>query len=171
MPVNDWLIKIECEGAPSILAALHAVADKLKLTVVELKRDSGPTILITRRFRATFPDQFGIDMWSLDSEIRGKVGSDYRPIAIVAHPESETEPIPPIMSISEISKMLGVSRQRAQQLSRQPDFPQPIARTSNGPIYAISDIARYHHTRARKKGQDKNGHVALPEAIDVRRYR
>ena len=36
------------------------------------------------------------------------------------------------MGVTEIAALLGVSRQRADQLSRQTGFPEPVAVLSNG---------------------------------------
>jgi predicted DNA-binding transcriptional regulator AlpA len=37
-----------------------------------------------------------------------------------------------LMGVTEIAALLGVSRQRADQLSRQKGFPEPVAVLSNG---------------------------------------
>lgn len=168
MAATLWLIKIEFARTPSALAALRSAANKLKLTVTEVQRESRPTVLITRRYRCTYPEEALTEGWALVSEVRKKIGPDCRPVAVVMHPESEPEPMPPAMALSEIGVALNVSRQRAQQLSRQSDFPRPIAKTSNGPIYATADIARYHEARERKNGRATNGNVTFPKVVDIR---
>lgn len=41
---------------------------------------------------------------------------------------------------TELAEMLGVTRQRARQLSERPDFPAPIAVMGRRPIWRIEDI-------------------------------
>lgn len=103
-----------------------------------------------------------MEAWSLGAEIRQRIGQAFRPTSVVVHLESEPEPMPPAVSLSEIGAYLNVSRQRAQQLSRQPGFPKPLGKTANGPIYAFSDVERYQTTREMKKGRDKKGNVFCP---------
>jgi predicted DNA-binding transcriptional regulator AlpA len=47
------------------------------------------------------------------------------------------------MGTSEIAKLLGVSRQRANQLAQREGFPEPIARLAAGPIWESADIERW----------------------------
>jgi hypothetical protein len=49
--------------------------------------------------------------------------------------ELEQPAIPELVSVSEIADILGVSRQRAHQLTKRPDFPEPIARLGAGPVW------------------------------------
>ena len=42
---------------------------------------------------------------------------------------------PHLVGTTEISQMLGVSRQRVTQLSTSSGFPEPIARLAAGPIW------------------------------------
>ncbi|GIJ39491.1 hypothetical protein [Micromonospora andamanensis] len=168
MAVTFWLVKIEYERTPSIIAALRAVASKLKLSVMELERESRERVLVTRRYRCTNSELDIFAGWSLASEISERVGPGCHPKAVIMHPELEPEPIPPVMCLAEIGVALGVSRQRAQQLSRQPEFPRPIAKTSHGPIYAVSDIVQYHQNRERKRGKDLKGDVIFPKITNIR---
>lgn len=39
------------------------------------------------------------------------------------------------VGLTEIGDLLGVTRQRAYQLSRKPDFPAPVAETKAGRIW------------------------------------
>lgn len=45
-----------------------------------------------------------------------------------------------LAGISEIAERLGVSRQRAQQLSAREDFPKPITRLKSGPVWDQAEI-------------------------------
>lgn len=158
-----WVIKVEYERTPSTLAALKAKTTVLGLSLTEVERTSGATVLVTRPYRCDGPSDALMEAWSLTLKIQSEVGICQPAISVLIHAEKSPEPIPPVMSLSEVGLALGVSRQRAQQLSQQPKFPPPLARTSNGPIYAASDIYRYHELRERTNSRDKNGAVARPK--------
>ena len=58
--------------------------------------------------------------------------------------------IPELVGIFEIAAMVGVSRQRIDQISRtDPDFPSPIAELHAGRIWALSDVERWAHMTGR----------------------
>jgi predicted DNA-binding transcriptional regulator AlpA len=44
------------------------------------------------------------------------------------------------MGITEIARLLGVSRQRAHQLAHSEDFPEPVAVLAAGPIWETTQI-------------------------------
>jgi len=44
---------------------------------------------------------------------------------------------------TELAEMLGVSRQRARQLTERPDFPAPVALMRRGPIWRIEDLEQW----------------------------
>ena len=46
----------------------------------------------------------------------------------------------PLVGAHEIRSMLGVSRQRVQQLAMRSDFPQPVAELAQGKVWALADI-------------------------------
>jgi prophage regulatory protein len=50
-----------------------------------------------------------------------------------------------LMGVSELADRLGVSRQRAQQLTRGENFPQPLARLHQGPVWRTADVNRWIH--------------------------
>lgn len=43
----------------------------------------------------------------------------------------------------EIEVMLGVSRQRVQQLVKRPDFPKPVETLAMGSIWRRSDVVKW----------------------------
>lgn len=51
--------------------------------------------------------------------------------------------IPELVGVSEIADILSVSRQRAHQLTKRQDFPEPIARLSSGPIWTRPSLTRF----------------------------
>jgi predicted DNA-binding transcriptional regulator AlpA len=52
-----------------------------------------------------------------------------------------------LAGISEIAALLGVSRQRANQLAKREDFPRPLDRIASGPVWKRSDIERWAKSR------------------------
>lgn len=44
---------------------------------------------------------------------------------------------------TELAEMLGVSRQRARQLTERPDFPAPVAVMRRGPIWRVEDLEHW----------------------------
>jgi len=46
----------------------------------------------------------------------------------------------------EIAQLLGVSKQRADQLRRQEDFPDPVDRWARGDLWAAADVRRWART-------------------------
>ncbi|HMJ75484.1 MAG TPA: hypothetical protein VK507_05900 [Iamia sp.] len=54
-----------------------------------------------------------------------------------------------LMGTTEIAKLLGVSRQRADQLSRTDGFPDPVAEIAAGRIWLRADVEAW----ARESGR------------------
>ena len=54
-----------------------------------------------------------------------------------------------LVGLTEIAAMLGVSKQRADQLSRKPDFPPPVANLSSGRVWETRSIQAW----ARRAGR------------------
>ncbi len=54
-----------------------------------------------------------------------------------------------LMGTSEVAALLGVSRQRVQQLSKTEQFPEPVARLAAGPIWEREDVERWAHETGR----------------------
>lgn len=54
-----------------------------------------------------------------------------------------------LVGAAEIGRMLGVSRQRVQQLTRRKDFPEPEVVLAAGKIWKRTDIEKWAHARGR----------------------
>jgi prophage regulatory protein len=46
----------------------------------------------------------------------------------------------PLVGIKEVAEMIGVSRTRADQLSRRPNFPEPKVRHARVRLWAEADV-------------------------------
>ncbi|MCU1489030.1 MAG: hypothetical protein JWM85_435, partial [Acidimicrobiaceae bacterium] len=60
-----------------------------------------------------------------------------------------------LCGVTEIAELLGVSRQRADQLSRYKGFPEPAATLSNGRIWLRSDVEAWAREVGRLNKGDK----------------
>ena len=56
---------------------------------------------------------------------------------------------PNLVTIADIGRMLGVSRQRADQLSRQAAFPDPFTETTAGRVWWDFDVVQWAADRGR----------------------
>lgn len=54
-----------------------------------------------------------------------------------------------LVGLHEVAEILGVSRQRADQLARERDFPKPVAEIRAGRIWRESDIEKWMVKRGR----------------------
>lgn len=53
---------------------------------------------------------------------------------------------PKLLRMVDVAELLGVSKQRADQLRRLDDFPAPVDRSERGNLWAASDIRRWART-------------------------
>jgi hypothetical protein len=53
-----------------------------------------------------------------------------------------------LLRVVENAEILGVSKQRADQLRREPDFPAPVNRWAPGDLWAAPDVRRWARTYA-----------------------
>lgn len=59
--------------------------------------------------------------------------------------------LPPLVGAAEIQDMLGVSRQRVQQLVNAPGFPAPVLVLRMGKIWLRSDIEAWMEQRKKPR--------------------
>jgi hypothetical protein len=82
--------------------------------------------------------------------------------------------IPELVGISEIAKEIGVTRQRASKLARQPGFPAPAFELASGPVWTRPSLERFIDEWERKPGRPRsadanwllNDPVMLPKPGD-----
>jgi predicted DNA-binding transcriptional regulator AlpA len=53
-----------------------------------------------------------------------------------------------LLRVVEIAEILGVSKQRADQLRREPDFPAPVDSWARGDLWATADVRQWARTYA-----------------------
>ena len=78
-------------------------------------------------------------------------------------PAGETNYLPELVGLSEISTILGVSRQRVAQLARNIGFPYPVADLAMGPVYVRHDIEDY------AREHNRSIHHLTPKRVITRR--
>ena len=60
-------------------------------------------------------------------------------------------PFPEVMGAAEIGRLLGVSRQRVQQLVKTTGFPAPVAVLDMGKVWLADEVRAWSSDRARHK--------------------
>jgi hypothetical protein len=63
--------------------------------------------------------------------------------------------LPPFAGITEVAEILGVTRQRAHQLSQTTEFPKPIVTLAAGPVWNRHAIDRFKDTWTRRPGRPR----------------
>ena len=62
--------------------------------------------------------------------------------------------VPKLAGVAEVAALAGVSRQRATQITRHPDFPGPVDRLAMGPVWLEADVRAFIDT-PRKAGRKR----------------
>jgi predicted DNA-binding transcriptional regulator AlpA len=52
-----------------------------------------------------------------------------------------------LLGLHELAELLGVSRQRADQLARYQGFPKPVAELKGGRIWKRGDVEKWERAR------------------------
>ncbi len=63
--------------------------------------------------------------------------------------------IPKLAGVTEVAKILGISKQRVSMLARDPNFPRPIEILAAGPVWKRVAILRHVGLWARKPGRPR----------------
>ena len=57
---------------------------------------------------------------------------------------------PEVVALAELTQMLGVTKNRAMQISRKPDFPVPLGELSVGRIWSYDAVVEFCRTTGRR---------------------
>ena len=63
--------------------------------------------------------------------------------------------IPELAGVTEVARILGISKQRVSTLARDPDFPRPIEMLAAGPVWKKVAILRHVGLWPRKPGRPR----------------
>ncbi len=66
--------------------------------------------------------------------------------------EHEAGAFPDLVGVSEIGDILGVSRQRASELTRHKGFPEPVASLKAGPVWTAWVVKDWNENRRKLRG-------------------
>lgn len=66
---------------------------------------------------------------------------------------NETQSV--LVGVSEIAKMLGLTRQRVSALSKRADFPSPLATLASGPVWRAGDLTTFAAGWRRSPGRPR----------------
>lgn len=65
--------------------------------------------------------------------------------------------VPKLAGLAEVAVLKGVTRQRAAQIVKHPDFPEPVDRLAMGPVWVESEVVKFIETPrvpGRKRKED-----------------
>ena len=84
--------------------------------------------------------------WPIDCEIMVVEDLD----RVLAEPD-----VPDLVGVDEVARMLDVSKQRASQLAKKPEFPKPVVALASGPVWKKVAVARFAGYWVRRPGRKK----------------
>jgi hypothetical protein len=77
---------------------------------------------------------------------------------------------PDLVGVSEIATILGVSRQRAHQLTKRADFPAAVAELAAGPVWTRLSLNRFVDAWRAGKPDDAPELIEIEEALESLEY-
>ncbi|MBY8872886.1 hypothetical protein K7640_13680 [Micromonospora sp. PLK6-60] len=152
--MSDWTVRIYFAKTAAASRVSKVQNERLALDWKVIERRTGATLVATQLVRRRTASSALLSAARAVEWIRNMAEEDIQPISVSMHQDGEPEQIPELVTLAEIAVQLGVSRQRVQQLSRQPWFPSPVARTKSGPIYTLADAQQMQREREAKLGRD-----------------
>lgn len=161
MRTTDWALSVEFDTETPLttdeLDALSDFADQEDATVA--RRAAGGYQLLTTR-HTTDPFRAAEDLTQLGTKWAGELGIQVRLVGASALTGEEaakrarTPTVPALASAADVAHILGVSRQRVHQLSKQhPRFPPPIAHVAVGPLWTVDAIHWFGSVWERRSGR------------------
>ncbi len=161
--MTEWSVAIEAEAGDDA-AAQEVDAEQLWPLLEALAAHSPAVGGGGRRYDAQFNVE-AVDAataWTKGLRVwKRAVGAAGLPAWPVVHVEVLTVaeqdriqalPHPVLVGVSEIAALLGTTRNRAWQVTRKPDFPQPLALLAGGPVWAVSMVSRFLDEWRRRPG-------------------
>jgi hypothetical protein len=143
--LTDWCFSITTSGT-------KGVSEEMALRVLDRLADYSPAVSIRPpdQVGATFtvstltPTMAALEGLRLFDEALGPDGRDYGvdDLEVSTYEALETRWADEgdLVGVTEIAKMIGLSRQRAGQLTKRPDWPEPYARLASGPAWRRAEV-------------------------------
>lgn len=57
--------------------------------------------------------------------------------------DQDTAGVPPLLGLTEVGRLLGVTKQRVTQLRSRQDFPAPVAALASGPVWTEPSLRHF----------------------------
>lgn len=140
--MTDWCFSITTSGT-------EGVSEEMALSVLDKLPDGAAVSMrVPDQLGATFtvstltPTMAALEGFRLFDEALGR--DDYEVVDLQVSTyealESRWADEGDLVGVTEIAKMIGLSRQRAGQLTKRPDWPEPYARLASGPVWRRLEV-------------------------------
>ena len=131
---------------------------------------AGQSLVVTESITTEESKELFARSWQTVERLRRKLRTRDQPISVTMYPQNRQEPAPEIVGLSEAAKMLGVTRQRALQLSKTRTFPRRLSAWPLGPCTSaeISTTSEHSETSGVRpwsgKAVRRRTHIASPNS-------
>lgn len=161
MQATEWAISVEFTTeeplTPDQLDHLSDFGDQEEVTVA---RRAGGGFLLLETCPADDPLRAVDDLvhvglkWAMESKVRASLAGASVRTSRQAEIAALVPSIPPLASAADAAEILGVSRQRVHQLSKQhPRFPPAISHVAIGPLWTVDAIQWFASVWERRSGR------------------
>ncbi|HEY3749858.1 MAG TPA: hypothetical protein VGL80_11690 [Pseudonocardiaceae bacterium] len=167
MGTTEWAISVEFDTESALTASqLDALSDlgDLENVTVARRGGGGCTLLDTR---AGDPLQAAEELvqlgakWAAEIDVRAYMVGVRVMTSEQAEADALAPSVPALASAADAADLLGVSRQRVHQLSKQhPRFPAPIAHVAIGPLWTVDAIQWFASIWERRSGRPPKSRIA-----------
>jgi len=157
--MSGWSVLIEADGSDTIGdAEVEALIDALATyaPVVSYGRGSLSVRLTVEADSVRHAIDNALDVVTSSPTVNG---------ATIVRVEAQTDEslsqelgidaVPDLIGVAELANLLHVSKQRASELARRPDFPAPRDVLAAGPIWSRATVLRYVRTWKRQPGRPR----------------
>ena len=168
--LSTWSVAATRSGEGQILAFNDETVHDQVSDLMELLRDHGAAVSYSS-YRYTV--RLAIEATTAEMAVSEALGTVQRYAEKVGLPswpfvkleatewseferDLETPTFPNVLGVSELSQLLGVSRQRASELARSRHFPKPFAALAAGPVWLEPTISRFVREWERRPGRPKS---------------
>ncbi len=157
--MNGWSVLIEADGSDTIGdAEVETLLDALAAyaPVVSYGRGSLSIRLTVEADSVRHAIDNALDVVTSSPSVN---------VASIVRVEAQTDEslgqelgiddVPDLIGVAELANLLNISKQRASELARQPDFPAPRDVLAAGPIWSRATVLRYARTWKRQPGRPR----------------
>ncbi len=157
--MSGWSVLIEADGSDTIGdAEVEALIDALATyaPVVSYGRGSLSVRLTVEADSVRHAIDNALDVVTSSPTVDG---------ATIVRVEAQTDEslsqelgidaVPDLIGVAELANLLHVSKQRASELARRPDFPAPRDVLAAGPIWSRATVLQYVRTWKRQPGRPR----------------